>query len=253
MRLLFACLALLLTLPAHAAQPSARAAYEAGDWTFARNLGLEADDAESMTYAAEAALAPLILAEMTDAPRSEKRIRARMAGDLARRALATDRDYARAHLALATALGYEARYSNPIGAALARLPQRGRGHIERALELDPASAWAHALMGAWHLEIVRRAGEPTFGADTEAGLGRYRAAAAIAESPAIPYHFALALLALDAEAHGDEAVTQLRAAAEMEADTAFDAALRSRAEALLEVAQTFRAAAAEEAVARLED
>ncbi|MEQ8406403.1 MAG: hypothetical protein RKE49_15005 [Oceanicaulis sp.] len=252
MRSVIACLALMLAAPA-LAQPSAREAYEAGDWAYAQTLAAEAQDAASKTYAAEAALAPLILGRMTEADRYDKRMKARTAAGLAREALDIDPGHARAHLALAAALGYEARYSNPLRAALARLPQRGRMHIERALELDPASAWGHALLGAWHMEIVRRAGERTFGADSETGLERYRAAATIAESPAIPYHFALALLAHDAETHGDEALAQLRAAARMETQTAFDAAMRARAEDLLEIAVTFRSAAVEDAVRRLEE
>ncbi|OAB55824.1 hypothetical protein AY599_24125 [Leptolyngbya valderiana BDU 20041] len=251
MRLVLACFALVFAAPA-LAQPSAREAYEAGDWAYTQTLAADASDAVSKTYAAEAAIAPLILGEMTGADRYDKRTRARTAAGLAREALEIDPEHVRAHLALATALGYEARYTNPIRAALARLPQRGRAHIQRALELDPADPRANALLGAWHLEIVRRAGEPTFGADAETGLGRYRAAATVAESPAIPYHFALALLALDADAHGDEAIAQLRAAAAMEADTAFETAMKARAEELLEIAETLRAAAAEQAVIRLQ-
>lgn len=251
MRTLIALICLLAAAPA-LAQPSVREAYEAGDWAYAQSLGEEAGDAASKTYAAEAALAPLILGEMTEADRYDKRTRARTAAGFARAALEIDHDHVRAHLALAAALAYEARYSNPLRAALSRLPQRGRRHIERALELEPGNAWAQAMLGAWHMEIVRRAGDRTFGADGAAGLERYRAASMVAESPAIGYHFALALLASDAQAHGEEAVSVLEAAAGMEAATAFDAAVRERARELLELTLTFRSAAAEEAVRRLE-
>ena len=252
MRFVIACFALVFAAPA-LAQPSAREAYEAGDWAFAQTLAAEASDAMSKTYAAEAALAPLILGEMVEADRYDKRMQARAAAGLAREALEIDPDHARAHLALAAALGYEGRYSNPLRAALARLPQRGRAHIERALVLEPSGAWGHALLGAWHLEVARRAGERTFGADAETGLERYRAAVQVAESPAIPYHFALALLARDAQSHGEEARTLLARAAQMETETAFDAAMAERARTLLEIAAAFGAAAAEEAVRRLEE
>ncbi len=251
---LFVCATALSGGPAPAfGQPSVREAFEAGDWTHARTLAGEADDAISLTYAAEAALAPLVLGELIEADRLEKRRRARAAAALAREALARDPDYPRAHLALAAALGYEGRYTNALHAALAQLPQRSRAHMGRALGLTPAGPWGNALLGAWHLEIVRRAGERTFGASSRDGLEHYRAAVAVADSPAIPYHFAIALLAHDAEAYGEEALRALRSAAAMETATAFDTAMRRRSEALLEIATTFRSAAAEEAVRRLEE
>ncbi|MGJ3233148.1 MAG: hypothetical protein ACFE0P_15265 [Oceanicaulis sp.] len=255
MRRLIACLALMVAVfaaPAFA-EPSVREAYEAGDWAYAQTLAASASDAGSKTIAAEAALAPLMLGAMTEADRYDKRMQARAAVALAEAALDLDQDHARAHIVLAVALGYEGRYSNPLAAALARLPQRARRHAERALEIEPGNAWALAMLGAWHMEIVRRAGERTFGADLGAGLQHYRAAAKIAQTPDIPYHFALALLAEDAETHGEEALQALRAADAMGADTALETGMRERARDLLRIAETFRAAAADEAVRRLEE
>lgn len=251
MRLTLVCLAVLIS-PAALAQPDIQAAYDAGEWAIAQDLAASASDAYSKTLAAEAALAPLMLGQVVEADRGEKRQLARMAANFAQAALGIDPDYPRAHLAYAAALGYEGRYSNPLSAALARLPQRSRTQMERALALDPDNPWANALLGAWHLEVVRRAGEGAFGADSETGLARYRTAARLSNTPDIPYHFALALLARDAEAHGDEALGQLRAAAAMEPATALEAGLRDLAQSLLDIAETSPSAAAEEAVRRLE-
>lgn len=251
MRVALTCLSLIFA-PAALAQPSAQDAYDAGDWAYAQSLATEAADANSLALASQAALTPLLLGDTRDADRLEKRDRARAAGELAQAALDLDPELSRAHLALAAALSYEARYTNPLTAALARLPQRARTHVERAVELAPSDPWAQALLGAWHLEIVRRAGERTFGADSETGLQRYRAAAAIADTPDIPYFFALALLARDAETHGEEAITLLDRAAAMETDAAFETAVRADAAELLDLTRTFRAAAAEEAERRLE-
>lgn len=251
MRAALVFLTLLMSSPA-LAQPGVQAAYDAGEWATAQNLAASASDAYSKTLAAEAALAPLMLGEVVEAERGEKRERARMAANFAQAALDIDPDYPRAHLAYAAALGYQGRYSNPLSAALARLPQRSRTQMERALALDPDNPWANALLGAWHLEVVRRAGEGAFGADSEAGLERYRTAVRLSDTPDIPYHFALALLARDAGAHGEEALEHLRAAAAMEAATALEAGMRELAQSLLNIAQTSRPAAADEAVRRLE-
>ena len=37
--------------------------------------------------------------------------------------------------------------------------RRGKALIDQALALDPDNAWAHALLGMWHLRIVARAGD----------------------------------------------------------------------------------------------
>jgi tetratricopeptide (TPR) repeat protein len=251
MRIVLAVLSLLMSSPA-LAQPGVQAAYDAGEWTTAQNLAASASDAFSKTLAAEAVLAPLMLGDMADATQGEKLDRARRAANYAQEALDIDPDYARAYLASAAALGYQGRYSNPLSAALTRLPQRSRTQMDRALALDPGNPWANALLGAWHLEVVRRAGEGMFGADSQAGLERYRAAVRLSNTPDIPYHFALALLARDAEAHGDEALEQLRAAAAMETGTTLEAGMRMLAQSLLGIAETSRSAAAEEAVRRLE-
>jgi hypothetical protein len=251
MRVVLAFLSLLMSSPA-LAQTGVQAAYDAGEWATAQNLAASASDAFSKTLAAEAALAPLMLGEMAEAEQGDKRERARRAANYAQAALDIDPDYSRAHLVYAAALGYQGRYSNPLSAALARLPQRSRTQMERGLALDPDNPWANALLGAWHLEVVRRAGEGMFGADSEAGLEHYRTAARLSQTPDIPYHFALALLARDAEADGAEAINHLRAAAAMETVNALEAGMRELAQSLLDIADISRPAAAEEAVRRLE-
>ena len=211
----------------------ARALYQAGDWRGAEQRAASASDAASKTLAAQAVLARLMAGELADEPRGDKRAAARRAQSHARSALNMDPDYAPAHLRLAAAIGYEARYRSSISAAMARLPQRGRSHIETALALDPSDPWAHAMLGAWHLEVARQGGEGMFGADIETGLAAYRRAVAMDGSqPAIPYHFALALIAADPNAHGEEALSLLNQALGLPADTAFDEAAHDLAVSL---------------------
>ncbi len=98
---------LLLTLSAPDA--GAQGAYERGGWAEAEAAARDIPDPQTRTLAAQAALTPLMLGEMSGAPRSERRAIARRAQAHARAALELDPDHAPAHLRLAAALGFEAR------------------------------------------------------------------------------------------------------------------------------------------------
>ena len=237
--------------PAAASGP--RALYQAGDWLRAEQSAATASDAASKTLAAQAVLARLMAGELADEPRGDKREAARRAQSHARSALDMDPDHAPAHLRLAAGIGYEARYRSSLSAAMARLPQRGLSHIETALELDPTDPWAHAMLGAWHLEVARKGGEGMFGSDIETGLQAYRRAVAMdGVEPAIPYHFALALIAAHPNAHGDEAEALLDQALASPAETAFDRAAHQLARNLKIALHADPATAQALAVERLE-
>ncbi len=134
------------------------------------------------------------------------------------------------------------------------LPQEGRRHIETAITLDPDDPWGHALLGAWHLEVARRGRPGLFGSDAGEGLIRYRAAAARAgDDPAIAFHFALALIAADPYAHGDEALALLDAARAAPAPGAFEDAIRVQAAALRALLDSDPGGAQAEAIRRLEE
>jgi len=247
-------LLLALTLTLSAPEADAQGAYNRGAWTEAEAAARNTPDPETRTLAAQAALAPLMLGEMSGAPRSERRAIARRAQAHARAALELDPDHAPAHLRLAAALGFEARYVSPVRAALMGLPQEGRRHIETAITLDPEDPWGHALLGAWHLEVARRGRPGMFGSDASEGLTRYRAAAPHAgDDPAIAFHFALALIAADPQAHGDEALALLDEARTAMAPGAFEDAIRAQAGAMRALLERDRDAAQAEAITRLEE
>lgn len=229
------------------------ALYEAGDWVAAEQLAATASDAASKTLAAQSVLARLMAGDVADESRGERREIARRAQSYAQAALDFDPDYAPAHLRLAAGIGYEARYRSSLSAAMARLPQRGRTHIETALDLDPSDPWAHAMIGAWHLEVARKGGEGLFGSDIETGLSSYRTAASMEEAePAISYHFALALIAADPAARRDEAAALLDQALSDPAEDAFGQAAQSLARSLKAELDADPAAAQALAIARLE-
>jgi tetratricopeptide (TPR) repeat protein len=239
--------------PARASFSGAKALYDAGDWVAAEQLAASASDSASKTLAAQAVLAQLMIGALADESRDVKRALARRAQAHARAALDIDPDYAPAHLRLAAGLGYEARYRSVLSAAMARLPQRGLTHIETALALDPSDPWAHALLGAWNLEVARKGGEGVFGSDIEAGLDAYRTAVSMEEAePAIPYHFALALIAADPVQRRDEAAAMLDQALSDPAEGAFSQAAQSLARSLKAELDANPATAQTLAITRLE-
>ena len=234
MRALSALLGLIALSGAAEAQPAeAVEAYQDGRWSEAARLAAAEDDAASLSLAAGARLAALMTFDASQ--EQARRAHAEAARDLAEAALEHDPDHAKAHLRLAAALGYQARFATPAAAFLRGLPQRGRRRIETAIRLDPDDPWGHAMLGAWHMEVARRGGAAMLDADFKAGLERYRAAAAMpGADPALPYHFALALLAAGGEAHRDEARRQLDAAIAMTPDIALSRAMIGQARAMRE-------------------
>jgi hypothetical protein len=206
------------------AEPASPAAiYQAGDWAQAEQLAVTASDAPSRTLASQAVLAQLMSGALAEAPERDRRAAARRAQAHARAALDINPDYAPAHLRLAAGLGYEGRYVSPLRAVFLRLPQNGREHIEQAIALNPSDPWGSAMLGAWHFEVARRAGEGRLGSSLAEGFTHYRAAvAADGVEPAIPYHFALALVALDPVAYREEIDALLAQTAAASSNTAFD-------------------------------
>ncbi len=225
-------------------------AYREGEWERAERLALEADGARGHMLAAEAVLAALMTwKDGLDRPQA-----ARTAQEHAEEALARDDTLADAHLRLAAALGYRGRFMPAWRAWLAGIPQQGRDHILTALELDPDDPWAHALYGAWHMEVARRGGEGTLGASLQTGLAHYRSAARSApDEPGIAYHLAIAQVAADPDRFADEAASWLDQAASAEVEEAFDRQMKQRAQDFAGLLARDRQAAREEAVYRLEN
>lgn len=245
--------ALLLALLVSTASGDPVALYQAGEWEAAEQAAVTASDPVSHTLAAQAVLAQLMSGEVSALPERERRAFARRAQAHAQAALDMDPDYAPAHLRLAAGLGYEGRYVSPLRAVMARLPQRGREHIERAMALDPSAPWGPAMLGAWHFEVARRGGEGRLGSSLDAAFTHYRAAVAMeGVEPSIPYHFALALVAKDPGAHREEIEAMLAQTLAHPSQTAFDETAKSLAQSLFDLLVADPQAAQVEAITRLE-
>lgn len=254
--LLLLCPVLPFAGSAQGAEPGASAlehaetAYRMGEWERAEQLALEAGGATGYTLAAEAVLAEL----MTWQEGLDRHTAARTAQDHTQAALERDDQLAEAHLRMAAALGFRGRFIPTWRAFMSGIPQEGREHIRTALELEPDNPWAHALLGAWHMEVARRGGDGTLGADMEAGLERYRSAARMApDEPGIAYHLAVAQLAADPQRFEQDAAGWLDQAIAAEVSEAFDRAMQDQARALAGLLAEDLQAAHEDAVYRLEN
>lgn len=203
--------------------------YAAGDYLGATEIAAETDDARTLALAARAVLARAVLAE---SEKDAKRL-AREAEDYAEAALEADPELLEAHLQTAAALGLRGRHTSGLAAHLQGLARRSRRHLDQALALAPENAWALSMIGAWHMEVVRRGGARVYDASLEKGLEYYEAALrADPDNLVIAANFAQAL----AESGDPELVRRARdvaaRASRMAPDDAFSQAMRNRVAAL---------------------
>jgi tetratricopeptide (TPR) repeat protein len=203
----------LITAPANADAPdAARAYYVAGRFDEAAAAAeQQRQSADSFSFAARSLLAAFLIGG-GDAPERLDR-----AESMARGALALDPDSVDARLQLAIVYGLRGRRASASEAFAQRYAPRGRRLIDQALRLAPASAEAHALLGAWHLEILRRggrAGAIAYGARLSEGVAAYDRALALApDNAVIEVHYAAALLGLGGRPHETRARQLLLSAA----------------------------------------
>lgn len=208
-------------------------AYSAGRYLDAANSAERVGAADDLAFAARA-----ILAKCMADPQSRSLALVTRAEQAARRALALDPSSVEARLQLAIAIGLKARQISTREAIAADYVGQGRRLFEEALARAPENPWAHAVKGAWNLEIVRRA--PDFaarmiGASTASGIQSYERALALAPNdPAIAYQYGLALLATNAARHRARARAALERAVSAPAASAFDRSVQGQAATLLE-------------------
>lgn len=225
-------LALMAAPPAIADLDGAQLAYREGRWQEAAAVAQTAGGPDGYAFAAGALIAQL----MVEPDHQGREDLAERALDLAEYAYRLDRDHVEARLRLAAAIGYRGRFMNGFTAYVRRMPHRGRRLLEGAVADDPDNAWAVGMLGAWHLEVARRGGArglDMLDASVEAGIGYYTNAIALdPHNPAPRYFLAIALLALDDEAHYPMAQEQAAIAARLQPRDAFEAGIRDEAELL---------------------
>jgi hypothetical protein len=240
---------LALAAPAAADPPGAAMRfYAAGDFMAAAEIAEAQNSSSSLAFAARA-----LMAECLTAPdRASIDALIARAEHAAREALTLDEGSVDARLQLALAIGARGRRSSMTDAIRHNYAHQGRRLIEEALERAPNEPWAHALMGGWHLEVLRRggrAGALAYGARLGAGIAEFDRARALAPNdPLIALQYAVALIELDSDRYAVQAADLLHASATARPRDAFEAHAVREAGRLAGVLERDGPAAADRAV-----
>lgn len=183
----------------------ARGLFLRGEYDAAIDKAIAVNSAEGLLVAAETLSGKVMLQHVEDANDSAKQAR-KWAED----ALEAMPESQEAHVQFALAYGFETRTSSPFRAWRKKLPNKTLEAIENVRTKYPDDPRGDALLGAWHLGVVQKAGakngEKWYGASAEAGVKYYEAAMKAAPGDiVIASNYVISILALDAELYLDRA------------------------------------------------
>ncbi len=187
----------------------AHEALRSGDFELAASSGAQIGTVKSRLIAAEALSAKVLLGMAEDARGS-----ARTALELSESVLLEEPQNTDAQFQYALADGFITRATSPFAAWRRKLPQKTKETVDALILSAPNDGRAHALLGAWHMGILRETGEKNgakwFGADARAGQAAYaRALVLRPDDIIITSNYALSLAELDFETHGERARAML--------------------------------------------
>jgi len=202
--------------------------YDHGAMLKAAELARGIGTADGYVLASQATL----VAAVYQKPRPDIALLHQAAED-ARAALALEPDHVGALLRLALAIGYIAE-TDPIAAHFEGLAHEGKALLDRALALAPSSAWAHGMLGVWHLRLVKHAGPLLAQSLYDASLDRGRAQCTEAASLApddlvIRFGCAISLLEANPRRYADEAAAILDTVTRLPAKDAANELVQARA------------------------
>ncbi len=180
--LLVSCVLLVFTAKASFADSllDVRAALDLGQYEAVVAQAGRFDTAEAYVLAAEALNAQLLLGQ------AERKIQtAKKAMKMAKAAFELDPDTKNAQLQYAIAYGFYGRHVSSFTAWRKNLPKKIRTAIDKAALSAPDDPRAHALKGAWHLNLLYKAGgfdvTKRYGANQAEGIAHFETA--LAQAP----------------------------------------------------------------------
>jgi len=198
--LLTACLTMALPLCAVASDlTTVETLMSSGDYAAASEQAALIATADAQSLAAEALLSEIMLGEVEKNKKQAKKAR-----KLAEAALELDPTHQNARLQYAIADGFITRETGDVSAWMKKLPQKTQAVVQAYRTDFPDDVRGDALMGAWHLAIVRKAGDGNarkwFGANVADGQAFYDKAIAFEPDDAvIGVNYAFAMIALEDE------------------------------------------------------
>ena len=211
----------------------ARDLFTAGEYNAAIDMARAENTPDGLVLAAETLSAKVMLGFVEDHNRSAKQ-----AKKWAERAVKADPNSHEARVQFALAFGFETRTSSPFRAWRKKLPKKTLAAIDMVRTSFPEDPRGDALLGAWHLGIVRKAGAKRgrnmFGADEALGVGGYeKAVAAAPDDIVIGSNYAVTILALDTEKYFTRGTEVLRHIVSVPAKNAVETEIQRRMRVLL--------------------
>lgn len=184
-----------------------------GNYSQAQILAENLNTAEGYALAAESLSAQILLGEVKKLNKTSKQARR-----LSEKALALDPDLYNAKLQYVLSDGFVTRTSGDITAWRKKLPIKTLAIIQDFRTAHPEDPRGMALQAAWHMGVVRRAGEKNggkwFGASLKEGERLYAEARRLAPNDIlIQTNYALSLLVLDVDTYGPQVQPILEAVA----------------------------------------
>ena len=220
----------LLCAPAWAnSAEDVRALITAGEYENAYSIASELNTAEGFAMAAESISAQILLGEVTRLNKQSKQAR-----KLAQTALSLEPENYNAKLQYTLADGFVTRTSGDITAWRKKLPTKTLAVIRDFRQSYPDDPRGLALEAAWHMGVIRRAGERNgrkwFGASLDEGLKLYNMARN--KNPndiLIETNFAMSLLVLNSEHYGPFTWPILENISQSQVSTDLDRKVQARA------------------------
>ena len=214
-------------------EAEARNALVTGNFDAAASAAPQLNTHEAKLIAAEALNAKVLLGIAEDDKDAAKAALA-----LSESVLTDDPSNIEAQFQYALADGFMTRATSPFKAWRKKLPQKTRAIIDSYITQSPQDGRAFALLGAWHMGILRKTGEKNgekwFGATLAEGESAYKTALELrADDIIINANYALSLTELDFAAHGPTARARLTNVMAKEPNNAVEREVQQRVQEIL--------------------